>query len=230
VRFPTVFFGFASLLGDAMGVLVYFGVVPVFVVVLGEGVDADLDIFMALARQIAAALCLDLRDLQQAAVESATALVQQVFDLWVEVTHRRRGSTLLDSQRETRIRWALKRYPVQDVTDAVRVNTLAYVCDTDITVFCRKPGAVDLRHAADREHLFRRRRQRRRSVPSAHLLRPIIVAIPNVEFLLIHFSMRYKVDDIGAFFEAEGLPNLSMAQLTSWATNADADGSAQGST
>ena len=50
---------------------------------------------------------------------AVTATAQRVFDLWVEVTNRHKNRTLLDARRATRIRWALKRYPYEDVVDAV---------------------------------------------------------------------------------------------------------------
>lgn len=46
--------------------------------------------------------------------------VQQVFDLWLQVTGKDRQRTKLDSKREARIVWALKAYPLDDVLDAVQ--------------------------------------------------------------------------------------------------------------
>lgn len=41
-----------------------------------------------------------------------------------------------------------------------------------------------------------------------HGLRPIIERHPHITFLLIHFSMKYKADDIVKFFENEQLKNV----------------------
>ena len=46
--------------------------------------------------------------------------VQDVFSAWLEVTGRDLNKTKLDSKRASRIVWALKNYPKQDVVDAVR--------------------------------------------------------------------------------------------------------------
>ena len=45
--------------------------------------------------------------------------VQDVFSAWLEVTGRDVNKTKLDSKRASRIVWALKNYPKQDVIDAV---------------------------------------------------------------------------------------------------------------
>ena len=41
-------------------------------------------------------------------------------------------------------------------------------------------------------------------------LRPIVVAHPQITFLLIHFSMKHKREEIRQFFEAENLPNVKI--------------------
>lgn len=49
-----------------------------------------------------------------------TLVIKRIFDTWLESTAKDPRRTKLDSQRLTRIRWALANYPEQDVLDAVR--------------------------------------------------------------------------------------------------------------
>lgn len=52
--------------------------------------------------------------------ETRTSLIDQVFNEWVTVCGKDRSRTKLDSKRKTRIEWALRNYPLDDVMDAVR--------------------------------------------------------------------------------------------------------------
>jgi ribonuclease Z len=98
-----------------------------------------------------------------------------------------------------------------EVMDHHRHNVLAYVCDTNIHAFddgrllsyryllveCTFFGPPYSDDDPDTCHIY------------WDQLRPIVEANVSVHFILIHFSMRYAVDEIRSFFEAEGLANVT---------------------
>jgi len=102
-----------------------------------------------------------------------------------------------------------------EITKAVAFKRLAYVCDTSIKVFEMNPDILgypvvfiectfflpdELENAEATQHIHWEQ------------LKPYVVAHPEVQFMLFHFSQRYRDLDVAAFFQKEvdnGIKNIS---------------------
>ncbi|KNC86869.1 hypothetical protein SARC_01015 [Sphaeroforma arctica JP610] len=100
------------------------------------------------------------------------------------------------------------------ITQEVVVKRLAYVCDTSIRVFEMNPGILEypvifiectflfddeLQNAMDTQHIHWQQ------------LKQYVETHSHIEFMLFHFSLRYKDSEINSFFReitANGLSNL----------------------
>ena len=101
-----------------------------------------------------------------------------------------------------------------EITKKVAYKRLAYVCDTSIKVFEMNPDILnysvifiectfilpdELQNAIDTHHIHWQQ------------LKPYIVAHPEIQFMLFHFSQRYRNIEISDFFKKEitdGLKNV----------------------
>lgn len=101
------------------------------------------------------------------------------------------------------------------ISEEINVPLFAFLGDTTPTVFDRKSHSgqvllermpliicectfLDGEQSDDKGHTH------------WNALRPIIVAHPQITFLLIHFSMKYKTEEIFRFFQNENLPNVKI--------------------
>lgn len=96
-----------------------------------------------------------------------------------------------------------------EITREVIAPTLAFVCDTTIEVFARNPSILNYPTVIV-ECTFLRAED---SNDSDHIswpdLKPVVLNNPKTLFILIHFSMKYKTEEISSFFEGEEkLPNI----------------------
>ena len=98
-----------------------------------------------------------------------------------------------------------------EITEEFVFKKFAYVCDTTIKVFDMNPTLLqypvifiectflyedDLEMASGKKHIHFTE------------LRPYIEENPTTEFMLIHFSQRYKDAEIQEFLEPFNFPNL----------------------
>jgi ribonuclease Z len=102
---------------------------------------------------------------------------------------------------------AAMRKEGKEITNEVITPTLAYVCDTSIKVFSLNPTILNYKTVII-ECTFLNEQD---SNGSDHIgwneLKPFVVENPHVNFILIHFSMKYKESEIRDFFVAEGVTN-----------------------
>lgn len=109
---------------------------------------------------------------------------------------------------------ALRKQGV-DVTKEVVTPSFAFICDTAISVLDRYPSIV--KHPiVIIECTFLYPEERENAVLTKHIhweeLKPYVVANPATLFILIHFSLRYKEDEILAFFteQANDISNIKV--------------------
>ena len=102
---------------------------------------------------------------------------------------------------------ATMRKEGKEITNEVITPVLAYICDTTIKVFSLNPTILNYKTVVI-ECTFLNEQD---SNGSDHIgwneLKPFVVENPHINFILIHFSMKYKESEIRDFFVAEGVPN-----------------------
>lgn len=104
-----------------------------------------------------------------------------------------------------------------EITSEVINPMLAYVCDTSIAVFSMHPELLSY-PVLFIECTFLYPNERDNAVETKHVhweeLCPIVIANPQVLFVLFHFSLRYKEEEIVEFFAAEqariGIHNIKV--------------------
>jgi ribonuclease Z len=99
-----------------------------------------------------------------------------------------------------------------DIYVYIEHKIFAYVLDTNIKCFETNPELLEYKYVMVECTFFK-------DESSCHYnyhihwcqLKPIIMNNPNVHFILIHFSMRYKWDDIDTFFKKQqvNIPNIT---------------------
>ncbi|CAH6419222.1 Hypothetical protein HVR_LOCUS420 [uncultured virus] len=102
------------------------------------------------------------------------------------------------------------------ITEDVEYKKLAYVCDTSISVLTNHPEIFDYKVVMI-ECTFILPDELSNAIATQHIhwsqLKPYVQSHPEINFILFHFSMRYRDAEINAFFKQENLPNLQ------WWTN-----------
>lgn len=95
----------------------------------------------------------------------------------------------------------------KEITKQIIIPALAYICDTTIKVFEMNPTILNYNTVVI-ECTFLKEED---SNGSDHIswpeLKPVILKNPHINFILMHFSMKYKESEIRDFFQSEGLPN-----------------------
>jgi ribonuclease Z len=103
---------------------------------------------------------------------------------------------------------AILRKEGKKITNEVINPVLAYVCDTTIKVFALNPTILNYKTVII-ECTFLKDED---SNGSDHIawneLKPFVVGNPHVNFILIHFSMKYKESEIRDFFLSEEVTNV----------------------
>jgi len=107
----------------------------------------------------------------------------------------------------------LRKQGVQ-ITQEVLVKKVAYVCDTSIAVMDLNPSILEY-EVVFIECTFFMPDELENATKTQHIhwdhLKKYVVDHPNVEFMLFHFSQRYRDEEISVFFQKEldaGLKNL----------------------
>lgn len=103
---------------------------------------------------------------------------------------------------------ATMRKEGKEITNQVITPTLAYVCDTTIKVFALNPTILTYSTVIIECTFLKSEDSNGSDHISWDELKPFILANPRVNFILIHFSMKYKESEIEDFFRAEGVPNV----------------------
>lgn len=100
-----------------------------------------------------------------------------------------------------------------EVTKEVVSPAFAFICDTSIVVLERYPSILQCPIVII-ECTFLFPEERENAVATKHIhweeLKPYIVGNPDVLFVLIHFSMRYRDDEILAFFAEQNIRNIKV--------------------
>ena len=100
---------------------------------------------------------------------------------------------------------SLKKLGIE-VTHEVLTKKLAYVCDTSIKVFDINPTILEY-PVIFIECTFLSDDEIQNAIDTKHIhwsqLKPIVVANPNITFVLFHFSQRYRDIEIDEFFSKE---------------------------
>lgn len=102
-----------------------------------------------------------------------------------------------------------------EVTKEVIVPSFAFICDTSISVLDRYPSIVRYPIVII-ECTFLYPEERENAVATKHIhweeLKPYVIASPETLFVLVHFSLRYKDDDVLAFFaeQQDEVPNIKV--------------------
>ena len=100
-----------------------------------------------------------------------------------------------------------------EITEMVVQNKLAYVCDTSIKVFDMNPTLLDYPTIMV-ECTFFEEDEITNAKKTQHIhwndLKPIVCDHPEIEFMLFHFSQRYRDSEIDEFFKREDLANLKV--------------------
>jgi ribonuclease Z len=98
-----------------------------------------------------------------------------------------------------------------EITEDKMYWLLAYICDTSISVLSKYPELFNYPYLII-ECTFLYDEEYEMAEAKKHIhwkdLKPFVVANSQCEFILIHFSMRYKEDEIKGFFEKEKLDNV----------------------
>jgi ribonuclease BN (tRNA processing enzyme) len=98
-----------------------------------------------------------------------------------------------------------------EIAEEVVIKKFAYVCDTTINVFKLNPTLLDYPTIfIECTFLYEEELEMASGKKHIHFseLRPYIEAHPNIEFMLFHFSQRYKDAEIEAFLEPFNFGNL----------------------
>jgi ribonuclease Z len=108
------------------------------------------------------------------------------------------------------------------VTQEVICPSFAFICDTSIEILVTFPRIVTFPIVIiECTFLYPEERENARETKHIHWedLRPYVVANPNTIFVLIHFSLRYKEEEIIQFFRSqrEEHPEESYDNLKVWA-------------
>jgi len=101
-----------------------------------------------------------------------------------------------------------------EISDTITVPLVAYLCDTTTDVFAFHPELLDYPVVLV-ECTFLGDDVLETASKSRHThwndLKPIIASHPNTHFVLIHFSMRYSLEDLDQFFSGDNsLPNITV--------------------
>mmetsp|Transcript_794 Transcript_794/g.1324 ORF Transcript_794/g.1324 Transcript_794/m.1324 type:complete len:291 (-) Transcript_794:167-1039(-) len=100
-----------------------------------------------------------------------------------------------------------------EVTKEVVVKSFAFICDTAISVLESYPDIVSYPYVII-ECTFLYPEERENATTTKHIhweeLKPYVVANPQTVFVLIHFSLRYKDDEILEFFRQEDVSNIKV--------------------
>jgi ribonuclease Z len=107
----------------------------------------------------------------------------------------------------------LRKQGVQ-ITQEVVTKKLAYVCDTSIAAIDMNPSILDY-EVVFIECTFFMPDELENAVKTQHIhwdhLKKYVVEYPNTNFMLFHFSQRYRDEEISTFFQKEvdaGIKNL----------------------
>lgn len=100
-----------------------------------------------------------------------------------------------------------------DVTEIVDERLFVFCGDTTPSIFSECPELL-LYPVVVVECSFLYEKNRDKAMRSKHTLwsdlKPVVVAHPDVRFILIHFSMRYSKEELVEFFKDEGLQNVEL--------------------
>ena len=98
-----------------------------------------------------------------------------------------------------------------DINYYVTYNVVAYVLDTTIECFDTNPELLNYRNVIIECTFFLDESE---DVTEKHIhwrdLKKIVIDNPKVHFILVHFSMRYTLDNIVSFFEQENIDNITV--------------------
>jgi ribonuclease Z len=96
-----------------------------------------------------------------------------------------------------------------EITEEFHTKLFAYICDTTIRVFMEQPEILQFKYVMVECTFFC---AESKETMGEHIhwddLRPFIVGNPDTTFILIHFSMRYKWEDIEVFFAKQDIKNI----------------------
>lgn len=97
------------------------------------------------------------------------------------------------------------------ITEDVTSNKLAYVCDTSISILENHPEILNYKVVMI-ECTFILPEELPNAIATQHIhwsqLKPYILQHPEINFILFHFSMRYRDHEISTFFEREDISNV----------------------
>jgi ribonuclease Z len=98
-----------------------------------------------------------------------------------------------------------------EVTEPVLFKRFAYVCDTTIKVFNRNPSILEY-PVIFIECTFLYDDEIEMASGKKHIhwadLKKVVKKNSDKQFILFHFSQRYKDEEIREFFEKEAVPNV----------------------
>jgi ribonuclease Z len=97
-----------------------------------------------------------------------------------------------------------------EVTREVVIPTLAFLCDTTIRVFELNPSVFNYPTIMIECTFLRQEDVNNSKHICWNELKPVILSHPENMFVLIHFSMKYKDEEIKTFFEGEGVSNIKV--------------------
>lgn len=99
----------------------------------------------------------------------------------------------------------------KDITIPVEERVLAYLTDTDVSVFTKYPDLLSYKYVMC-ECTFIGDEMDDNKITghtSWKKIKPIVLANPNTKFILIHFSIRYLAIQILEFFKNENISNVT---------------------
>jgi len=103
------------------------------------------------------------------------------------------------------------------ITETVKINKFAYICDTSIKVFKLNNNILNYKNIII-ECTFLYDDEIENAIDTKHIcwlqLKPYIINNPQIHFILIHFSLRYKDEEIKQFFDSE-LININNVKVWS---------------
>lgn len=110
------------------------------------------------------------------------------------------------------------------ITEAITKKKFAYVCDTTIAVFKLNPSLIQY-PVIYIECTFLFPEEKENAIKTNHIhwddIKPIIIANPDIHFVLFHFSQRYKDSEIDKFFDTEFFKNPYFDNFDWWTSDGE---------
>ncbi len=101
------------------------------------------------------------------------------------------------------------------ITETIKTNKLAYICDTSINVFKLNNNILSYKNIII-ECTFLYDNEIENAIDTKHIcwiqLKPYVINNPHIHFILIHFSLKYKDEEIKQFFDLE-LININNVKI-----------------